>query len=99
MNQLPGCLFAYPPRSECRDAVKIIGPKLYDTQFGFRRDRSTSEQISTLQQIFKKSLEHAKDVDTCFVDLGKVYDLVPCEKLWGASREYGVDGCLLLAVK
>ena len=50
MNQLPGCLFAYPPRSECRDAVKIIGPKLYDTQFGFRRDRSTSEQISTLQQ-------------------------------------------------
>ena len=47
----------------------------------------------------KKSLEHAKDVDTCFVDLGKVYDRVPCEKLWGMSQEYGVDGCLLLAVK
>ena len=49
---------------------KIIGSKLDDTQCGFRRGRRTTEQISTLQQIFKKSLEHAKHVDTCFVDLG-----------------------------
>ena len=40
-------------------------------------------KISTLQQIFEKSWEHAKDVDNCFVDLGKVYGRVPREKLWG----------------
>jgi len=34
-----------------------------------------------------------------FVDLGKVYGQVPCEKLWAVLREYGVDGCLFLAVK
>jgi len=34
-----------------------------------------------------------------FVDLRKVYGRIPREKLWGVSREYGVDGCLLLVVK
>ena len=43
--------------------------------------------------------EHAKDVFTCFVDLEKAYNRVPCEKLWGVLREYGVDGRLSLAVK
>jgi len=36
---------------------------------------------------------------TCFVDLGKVYGRVPRETLWGVLWEYGVDGCLLLAVR
>jgi len=43
--------------------------------------------------------EYAKDVFTCFVDLKKVYDRVPCEKLWGVLCDYGVDGRLLLAAK
>jgi len=61
-----------------------------DTQCGFCHDRSTTEQISTLQQIFEKSWEHAKDAYTCFVDLGKVYGGVPREKLWGVLWEVGV---------
>jgi len=32
----------------CRE---IIEPKLDDTQFGFRRSRSTTDQMFTLQQI------------------------------------------------
>jgi len=52
----------------------------------------TTEQISTLQQIFKKSWEHAKDLYTSFVDFGKVYGRVPREKPWGVLWEYGVDG-------
>jgi len=74
MNQLPGHLFVYPLKpSVCQHAAKIMEPKLDDIQYGFRCGRSTPEQISTLQQIFEKSWEHAKDVYTCFVDLGKVY--------------------------
>jgi len=65
----------------------------------FFRGRSNTEEISTLQQIFEKSWEPAKDVHTCFVDLGKVYGRVPLEKLWVMLWEYSVDGCLLLAVK
>jgi len=44
-------------------------------------------QIFTLQQIFEKPWEYANDVCTCFVDLEKAYDRVPCEKLWGLLRE------------
>ena len=71
----------------------------------FRRGRSTTEQISTLQQIFEKSWEHAKDVSTCFVDLGKVYGWVPRGSLGTSGnllevlREHSVDGCLFLPVK
>jgi len=99
MNQQPQHLFVKPPRKcVCQDG-KIIEPKLDDTQCGFCRGRSTTEQISTLQQNFEKYWEHGKDLYACFFDLGKVYDRVPHEKLWGALREDGVDGCLLLAVK
>jgi len=58
---------------------------------------STTDQIFTLQQIFEKSWEQAKDVYTCFFE--KAYDRVHREKLRGVLREYGVDGPLLLAVK
>ena len=74
-------------------------PKLDDTQCGFCRGCSTTVEISTLQKTFKKSWEHAKDVYTCFVDLGKVYGLNPCEKFWVMLWEHGVDKCLLLAAK
>jgi len=55
----------------CQDAAKIMESKLDDIQRGFRRDSSTTEQIFILQQILKKSWEHAKDLYTCFVDLGQ----------------------------
>ena len=78
---------------------EIIEPKLNDTQCGLRPGRSTTDQIFTLQQIFEKSWEHAKDVYTCFVDLEKAYYWVTREKLSGVFRENGVDDRLLLAVK
>jgi len=53
----------------------------------------------TLQQIFEKSWEYAKDVYTCFVYLEKAYDRVPREKVCGVLREHGVDTRLLLAIK
>ena len=85
MNQLPRHLFAKPPRkSACQEAAKIIEPKMNDTQCGFCRGRSTTEQISTLLEIFEKSWEHAKDLQTCYVDLGKVYNgRLPRKRLWG----------------
>jgi len=59
-----------PRKSLWQDAAKIIVTKLDETQCGFRRGRSTTEQISTLHQIFKKSWEYTKHTYTCFVDLG-----------------------------
>ena len=42
------------------EKMKVIQPQQDDTQRDFRRGRSTTEQISTFQQIFEKSWEHAK---------------------------------------
>jgi len=98
MNRLQRHFFASPPRkSVCQNTARIIKPKPDDIQCGFRRGRSITEQISTLQQIFKKSWEHA--IYTCFVNLGKIYGRVPRKKLWWVLLERGVDECLLLAVK
>jgi len=71
-------------------------PKLDDTNCGFRRGRSTTEQISTLQQIFEKAWEQAKQR---FCRSREIYGRVPREKLWGLLRECGVDGCLMLTIK
>ena len=56
-------------------------PKLDDNHRDFRHGRGAAEQISTLQQIFEKSWGHAKDVYTCFVDIGNVYGRDLFEKL------------------
>ena len=74
-------------------------PKVNDAQSGFCPCRSTAHQIVPLQQSFEKSLEYATNVHTCYVDVEKAYDRVPCEKLSGVLRECGVDGRLLLGVK
>jgi len=65
-------------KPRCREKIES---KLGDTQCCFRCGRRATDQISVPHQICEKSCEHAKDVYTCFVDLGKVYGWVPREKL------------------
>jgi len=57
----------------------------------------TTKKISTLQQIFEKSWDFAKDVYHVLLT-SKKHTGVP-HNLWGALREYDVDGCLRLVVK
>ena len=71
-------------------------PKLDDIQCGFPRNSSTTEKISILQQIFKKSCEHSKDLYTCFVDLrqernerGKGAQFTKCRIFMGARNHCG----------
>ena len=78
----------------------MVESKLKDSQCGFRPGRSNADQIFTPKQIFEKSWEYGKDLFTCFVDLKKLYDLVPRDKLWKVLRELvyirgGVRGHIL----
>jgi len=64
-------------------------PKLDDTQCGFSRGHSTTEQISTpahFREILGLGACQRRIGYTCFVDLGKVYGPVPRKKLWGVNR-------------
>ena len=56
------------------------------------------DQIFALQQVFEKSWEYAKQVYTCLVDLEKLYDHVPRDKLWAVLLEYDVRYQLLAAI-
>ena len=47
----------------------------------------------------QKLREYDKDLLACFVDLEKVYDRVPRDKLWKVLQDYGVDDQLLRAIK
>ena len=93
---LPGKVYAKCLERRCRE---IVEPQLEDAQCGFRPGRCTTDQIFSLQQVFEKSWEYAKEVYACFVDLEKAYDRVPRDKLWSVLQEYGVDGQLLAAIK
>jgi hypothetical protein len=51
---------------------EIIG----DHQCGFRRNRSTTDQIFCIQQILEKKWEYNETVHQLFVDFKKAYDSV-----------------------
>ena len=82
-----------------RRSREIVEEQLKDSQCGFRPRRSTTDQLFTLKQVFEKSLEYAKDVYACSVNLEKAYDRVPRDKLWKVLQEYGIDGHLSAAIK
>jgi len=79
-------LLCFPGNVNAKCLVKIcreiMEPKLDDTQCGLSPGYSTTNEIFTLQPIFEKSWEYARDVCACFVDLEKANDRVPREKLW-----------------
>jgi len=95
--QTTGAFLSYPPRKSIYQVPWKKMARNKSTKVGIRPGRRTTDQIFTLRQILGKSWEYAKNVFTCFVDLEKARDQVPCDKFWGVLREYGVDDRLLLA--
>ena len=88
MNQPPRHLFSKPPNgSACQDAAKIIEPKLDDTQCGFRRGRSTTEQIFTPAKFREILGTCQRPMHMCCRPRECVYGRVPREKLWGVLWE------------
>ena len=57
------------------------------TQCGFRKERSTVDQIWVTCQVVEKAAEYQPPVYLCFVDLSKAYDSVA---LVAILRSYGV---------
>jgi hypothetical protein len=72
-----------------------IEPQLGEEQYGYRKDRSTTDLIFTLRMIFEKTLEYKEKAHFAFIDLKKAFDSVPRRKLW-RSRQivYGIYNML-----
>ena len=73
--------------------------KIVDEQNGFRKSRSTTEQIATLVNIIETRKKQKKSTVCAFIDFRKAYDLINREKLWDKLLELGIRGKMFTAIK
>jgi hypothetical protein len=76
-------------------ADEIIG----DHQCGFRRNRSTTDQIFYIRQILEKKWEYNGTVHQLYIDLKKGYDTVRREALYNILNEIGIPRKILGLIK
>jgi hypothetical protein len=67
-------------------ADEIVG----DHKCGFRRNRSTTDQIFYIRQILEKKWEYNGTVHQLFIDFKKAYDSVRREVLYSILIEFGI---------
>lgn len=76
-------------------AEEIIG----DYQCGFRRGRSTTDQIFTLRQIMEKAWEFNISIHQLFVDFKQAYDSLERQPLFEIMNEFGIPRKLINLTK
>ncbi|KAJ4431338.1 hypothetical protein ANN_19935 [Periplaneta americana] len=74
---------------------EIIG----DHQCGFRRNRSTIDQIFCIRQIMEKKWEYKGTEHQLFIDFKKAYDSVKREVLYDIFIEFGIPKKLVRLIK
>jgi sorting nexin-29 len=74
---------------------EIIG----DHQYGFRRNRSTTDQIFYIPQILEKNWEYNGTVHQLFIDFKKANDSVRRGALYNILIEFGLPRKLVGAIK
>jgi hypothetical protein len=74
---------------------KIIGYQ----QYGFRRNRCTTDQIFYIQQILEKKWDYNGAVHLLFIDFKKAYDSVKREVLYNILLEFDIPMKLVRLIK
>jgi hypothetical protein len=59
-------------------------------QYGFRRNRSNTDQIICIRQVLEKKWEYNETIHQLFVDFKKAYDSISREVLYNILRQFGV---------
>ena len=62
-----------------------------EEQAGFRKGRSTSEQIFNLRIISEKYAQHNKPLFHVFIDFKKAFDRVWHETLWSSMKRFNIN--------
>jgi len=76
-------------------AEEVIG----DHQYGFRRNRSTTDHIFCIREIFEKKREYNEAVHQLFIDFKKAYDSIRRVVLYNILIEFGVPQKLARLIK
>ena len=75
-----------------------VDAKLRKEQAGFRKGRSTIEQIFVLRNIVEQAVEWNSSLYVCFVDYEKAFDSVHRKTLWKIMESYGIPSKLVRMV-
>jgi hypothetical protein len=70
-----------------------------DHQCGFRRNRSTMDQIFYIRQILEKKWEYNGTVHQLFIDFKKAYDSIKRQVLYNILLEFGTPKKLVRLIK
>ena len=76
-------------------AEEILG----EQQAGFRKGRSTTDQIFTLKIISEKYWEYNKNLYQLFIDFRQAYDSVHRPSMWGILKEFRIPKKLISLIK
>jgi len=76
---------------------QYVNRELPDVQAGFRKGRTTRDQIANICWIIKKARELQKIIYFCLIDYVKAFDCVDRNKLENSSKDGNTDylTCLL----
>jgi hypothetical protein len=72
---------------------------LTETQFGFRKNSSTTEALKKLNDIVTEALNHGKFIGVVLIDLQKAFDTIDLNKLILKCQQYGIRGKMLNILK
>lgn len=78
---------------------KVIEQHLSEEQAGFRKDRSTIQQILILRLLMEDARSSCQTVYHCFVDFKKAFDSVWHEGLWATLESMGASAKLVKVLR
>ena len=83
--------------------LKRLNPQiervLSEEQSGFRKGRSTVEQVFNCRNIIEKHLDSQKDLYHNFIDFKKAFDRVYHEWMWSALCKFGINNDIIMIIK
>jgi hypothetical protein len=86
-------------KSLLASSTPYINQVIGDHQCGFRRNRSTTDQILYIRQILEKKWEYNGTVHQIFIDFKKAYDSIKREVIYNILLEFGVPKKLIRLIK
>lgn len=76
-----------------------LDPYMSEEQAGFRKDRSTIQQILILRLLAEKAKRNGKKIYNCFIDFQKAFDTIKHKIIWTVLRSYGVNNKLVVLLE
>jgi hypothetical protein len=76
-----------------------LDPYMSEEQAGFRKDRSTVQQILILRLLAEKAKRNGKRIYNCFIDFQEAFDTIKHKIIWTVLKSYGVNNKVMILLQ